>query len=71
MDEITKNNKHLMSLLEKYHSGQKPNFNDTFYNNNERIISMQTEIDVRDLRIRELEEDLGSHNQSINLGRHI
>ena len=68
MDDIKKNNKHLISLLDKYHSGRKPNFPHDYYNDNDKFIDMQTEIDVRDLRIKELEEEIGNQSPSVNLG---
>jgi hypothetical protein len=52
LDSFKHNNEQLLKLLERY---------------DEKVIEMQTEIDVRDLRIKEFEERGGSH-RTVNLG---
>jgi hypothetical protein len=55
LDSFKHNNEQLLKLLERY---------------DEKVIEMQTEIDVRDLRIKEFEERGGSH-RTVNLGNII
>jgi hypothetical protein len=52
LDSFKHNNEQLLKLLERY---------------DEKVIEMQTEIDVRDLRIKDFEERGGSH-RTVNLG---
>lgn len=68
MEEIKNQNQHLLGLLDQYSSGQQPDFPHDIYLTNQKLLEMQTEIDIRDLRIRELEEELGSQYPSVNLG---
>lgn len=69
MHSLKNNNEKLLKLIERYEYSSKNLLACSEIQVDRKVIDLQNEIDLRDLRIKELEEEYGCTSQSINLGK--